>query len=421
MSQRRLPLHWRVMLAYTALGATLSVLFAGATLYIAEDYEEVVSTESLRGLAEDFGESLQHMLVSALPRSRHLTVYLQRPGQAASVPVALAALPPGIHELEHEGRIGVHVGVFDVPAGRLYLQIDLQQIERLEAHLDRYLVAIIALGITLSAWLGWLLARSTIAPVRKLAAAVAELDVRPAPTHLTAGMPADDLAKLAGAIDHYQARLVEASARESAFFADASHELRTPIAIVRGTAELLLDEAWPDPTMREPLQRLDRGMHQLTDLLDVLLGLARRQHPTTEPMDPLHLLVESLDSLNSAECGPAVQIEIHADPDAAARGTVQIRRHASLLLLRCLVRSLLSAEAAGVLRLRRTAVGFVLSFADATGLAAEGWATPCERSDAGRGLTLVGRLAQNLGWSVTASTAAACRVLTIILPPDLQA
>jgi two-component system sensor histidine kinase CiaH len=68
----------------------------------------------------------------------------------------------------------------------------------------------------------------------------------------------------------------EALERQRRFIADASHELRTPVAVVRARAELLQREsaALPEPT-RDELDRLHRDAEELSTLLAELLDLAR--------------------------------------------------------------------------------------------------------------------------------------------------
>ncbi|HVR80822.1 MAG TPA: histidine kinase dimerization/phospho-acceptor domain-containing protein, partial [Luteimonas sp.] len=260
-----LPLRMRVTLLYTLLGLVMSLLFAGTVTFITEDYEGVLVEEILRSQADDYAQRLQHQPDTALPRSRRLSGYLRRKDGSGDVPDALAAFPPGLHESARKGQEDLHVGVFDTASGRLYFSIDLQNIERLELHMDLILVAIIVLGTLVSAWLGWLLSGSVVRPVRRLADAVDGLSTQPERTTLAAQLPDDELGRLGKAIDDYQARLVAAEDAERAFFADASHELRTPIAVVRGATELLLEDAADIPQLQPRLQRLDRGMRQLSE------------------------------------------------------------------------------------------------------------------------------------------------------------
>ncbi len=64
--------------------------------------------------------------------------------------------------------------------------------------------------------------------------------------------------------------------RQRRFIADASHELRTPVAVLRARAELLAQEGSPlPPLVRGELAQLHRDADELSELLGELLDLAR--------------------------------------------------------------------------------------------------------------------------------------------------
>lgn len=409
MSLKRVSLRRRVAIAYTALGFALSLLFAGSVVYITEDYEAVLVEEILRGQAEDYGLRLAAGANATLPQTHRLSGYRRDGRGHDDIPPEYAALPPGIHESEQEDLDGMHIGVFDTQAGRLVFVIDLRDIERLERHLAWFLAAMVVLGTALAGWLGWIFSRSTVAPVGRLAEAVDALPTRPQPTALAESVSHDELGRLASAIDRYQARLVEADASERAFFADASHELRTPVAVVRGTAEVLLDGSQADAGTRLRLRRLDRGMQELTDLLDVLLGLARRREPVPEILDAHDLLQEAASASASAdaEASPPVSIE--------ATGSLRLPRHESLLLLRSMIRRILAPEEEGGLVLRLNGSELALAFVAEGAHPAPIRAAANQRSDRGYALTLTGRLADRLGWHWEQT---GDRALAVRLPDD---
>lgn len=407
----RLTLRRRIALAYSALGFVLSLLFALASFYLTEDYEKIVVTEILLGQAQDTAERLREHPDFPLPRTTRLSGYLRRHDGSGFVPPDLANLPPGIHDVQDATDPGRHAGVFDIDAGRLIFVVSLGSIESLERYLLWFMLAVIVFGTAAGGWVGWLFAGRTIHPVRRLAAAVDTLPSRPQATQLAQLVGDDELGRLARAIDAYQSRLVDADAAERAFFADASHELRTPIAVVQGAAEVLLDEAGAHPAQRRRLARLERGMHELTDLINVLLGLARRSAYVPASVDARTLLEESAASLASTLEPGLLRVDIEAS------GSLRVPREEAVLALRGILRRLLQPGAGGTLRLRAQGERIELHYCGAPAAPAAVHGPDVSRSDRRLGLTLIGRFAQHLGWRLDEqSTDANARCIVVLLP-----
>ena len=144
MKLRSASLRWRVTLAFGLLGAVLSGLFAWATTFITEHYENVLVDGMLTGFAEDIDARREgqpgHLL--ALPQTHTLQGYLRKADGSGSVPEAYLRLPPGFTEIELGDDSDIHLGVFDLGGDRLYLAINEADVEPLETDLERILGAI---------------------------------------------------------------------------------------------------------------------------------------------------------------------------------------------------------------------------------------------------------------------------------------
>jgi signal transduction histidine kinase len=101
--------------------------------------------------------------------------------------------------------------------------------------------------------------------------------------------PDDELKQLADTFDAMLARLDAAFAAQRQFVADASHELRNPLAIIRTNVDVALadPEAGPED-LRQAIAVVKRAGDRMALLVDDLLALARRQQPTLEH-DPVDL------------------------------------------------------------------------------------------------------------------------------------
>jgi signal transduction histidine kinase len=398
-----MALRRRVALAFVALGFVLSMGCAAVVAMVADDYEYVIAAEILRGQSEDYSLRLANGLPAQLPRTHRLSGYLAR-----DVPLRYAGYPPGVHE--DPARGDVHVGVFDTSGGRMTFVIDLSDIEQMEQHLHVFLAAMVVLGTALAGWLGWMLAGRALAPLGRLADAVDAMPTRPQATALRDRTSDDELGRLAGAIDAYQARLVDADAREQAFFADASHELRTPVAVVRGAIEVLMDEPQP-PAQEARLRRVERGMGELSDLLEAMLDVARRRPPQLEDVDAAKVLREA--GAAALALSPGVTLAVHA------AGSLRLAPREARLLLRGVLRHVLPHGAPGTLSLRLDGDALALRFeaAGADPAADPAESTPAAtRSDTGSVPALLDRLAQRSGWRIEFPQPRRARI--VLQPPS---
>ena len=100
----------------------------------------------------------------------------------------------------------------------------------------------------------------------------------------------DEIARLATTMNAMLDRLDTAGRRQRQFIADASHELRSPIAVLRTQLEVAL--AHPDPEVRSELvEGALQDTDRLQDLATDLLFLARLDSGAAEPpMDPVDLV-----------------------------------------------------------------------------------------------------------------------------------
>ncbi|MEO6155257.1 MAG: HAMP domain-containing sensor histidine kinase [Thermomonas sp.] len=395
-----MPLRRRVALAFTLLGFVLSLVFAMSVVVITEDYEQILAEEILHGQAEDYSLRLSNGLAAELPKTHRLSGYL---ATASDLPAEFGALPPGIHE--DVGSGGNHVGVFDTSAGRLVFVIDLSDIEVLEAHLEWFLAGMVVLGTLLAGALGWWFAGFALRPVQRLVSEVDALPVQPRRSTLAAHTSQDELGQLARAIDAYQTRLVDADTREQAFFADASHELRTPLSVVQGVTEVMLDDdGGNDPSQVSRLRRLERGVRDMGNLIEVLLGVARRSELQAETLDARSFLEEAayIALPDTPRSEKLVRVEIEGG------GNLHLPRREALLLVSGLLRKVAQQPPDTTIHVTLGDGELLIDkLVDAASINDD---TITSRSDTGQGSALLDRLAQRLGWQMTFESATRIRI-----------
>ena len=119
----------------------------------------------------------------------------------------------------------------------------------------------------------WLAVSAALRPLERLRRAVEERepdDLRPLPRVAVQR----ELRPLVQALNHFTERLRGQFERQSQFIADAAHELRTPLAVIKARLELGL-RAHDPATWRSTLEQAVQGTDRLTHLANQLLSLAR--------------------------------------------------------------------------------------------------------------------------------------------------
>jgi two-component system OmpR family sensor kinase len=161
----------------------------------------------------------------------------------------------------------------------------------------------------------WLLVRAALRPVDVLTREAAAIASFPSDRSLPAVPGDDEVARLAATLDGMLSRLRVAFERERAFVDDASHELRTPIAVLRGEVELALTAAPGSGEAEQALRAALREAERLSTLADGLLLLARERTGTAvvrrEPVDLLDLVVDESARLRRAL---GIAVEVRGEP-----------------------------------------------------------------------------------------------------------
>jgi heavy metal sensor kinase len=135
----------------------------------------------------------------------------------------------------------------------------------------------------------WLSGRA-LKPVKDITAAALNVSIENLSRRLPVPATGDELADLTEVLNTMLARLESAVRTLSQFVADASHEFRTPLAVIRTTAELALRRARAPEAYRDSLQEIGVEAERMTVLVEDLLILARSDAGVADmPLSPLDL------------------------------------------------------------------------------------------------------------------------------------
>jgi signal transduction histidine kinase len=157
-----------------------------------------------------------------------------------------------------------------------------------------------ALGVLFVASLGvgWVVAGRVLRPIGRITGVARDIQATDLSRRIELPGPEDELKQLADTFDAMLARLDAAFAAQRQFTADASHELRNPLAIIRTNVDVALSDPNADPEdLRHTIEVIKRASDRMARLVDDLLALARRQEPTLEhePVDLGAAVAEASD------------------------------------------------------------------------------------------------------------------------------
>ncbi len=151
---------------------------------------------------------------------------------------------------------------------------------------------------------GYFLARKALAPVAAMSRQAAFITAQNLHERLPIGNKRDELGSLAQNFNALLARLDDAFAQQRRFMADASHELRTPIAIVRGESEIALSKKNRSVAdYQESLEIVHDESRRMSRIVEDLMTLARIDAGQA-PLDKKQLRLDEL----IAECIRSVRV-----------------------------------------------------------------------------------------------------------------
>ncbi|PYX40696.1 MAG: two-component sensor histidine kinase [Acidobacteria bacterium] len=213
--------------------------------------------------------------------------------QAGWSPISPSLLRKSVHR---DGRIGrvpfrfvsqrieVRGHAYTVQAGTSTSEED-ETLERFQ----RYLLMFAPLLLLAAGGGGYWLSRRALAPVDALTRTARTITGHTLSSRLEQLHTRDELQRLSDTLNEMLARIEVAFRRVTEFTADASHELRTPISLIRTEAELVLRRSRGEQEYREALRHILLEAERTTSLIEELLALARadsgRQALNIQPID----------------------------------------------------------------------------------------------------------------------------------------
>ena len=179
------------------------------------------------------------------------------------------------------------------------------------------------LAVVVASAIGYALATAGLAPVEAMRRRATQISLGADEERLPLPAAHDEVRRLGETLNEMLGRLRRSFERERRFVADASHELRTPVAIVKTELEGALRTGDYGPEVRQALLAAVVECDRLAQLAEDLLVLARaadgRLPTRPEALRVRPLLEGTRDRFSDRAAQDGREIEIDAPPDLAVR------------------------------------------------------------------------------------------------------
>lgn len=290
----RLTLWYSLIVFISLIGAGLSILWLQARLGLARMDEELTAAtvaaagvlrtelneglsleQGVRDLLEELNLSDEGFAVVTTSGSVLGSTMARGPGIATAAIATAGAMPSTVAGGSAGARIRaadfVHHGV----RVRIVAWKSLAPLQAERRTLQRAMLLGIPLAVLLAGIGGLSIGRRSLQPLAEMAAQSTHIGSRNLDARLSTPNPLDELGTLARAFNGLLDRLAASLRQQRAFMADASHQVRTPVSIIRTAAQVTLSQ--PDRSAaeyRESLGLVARQAQRLTKMVDDMFILA---------------------------------------------------------------------------------------------------------------------------------------------------
>lgn len=322
------------------------------------------------------------------------------------IPTEFGSLPPGVHDEIRQGNRQYVVLVRGVDRERIVFAMDISHVEQRELTLTLWMILSAIVVVTLLTVATWFGANYLMRPLTLLSGSIRNLrpDTRGQAVKIAASDP-EEVAVIADALNEYLRQIDRYVERERSFLNIASHELRTPIAVISGAAELAAAQKHASDALPHLLriQWAARDMQHLVSLLLVLAKDPARLNDSNESID-LSLIVPRIVA-DHAHLVQGKELSFSYGTLAAVRRLLPAP--IAYAAIGNLVRNAIENTYRGTIRVSVGENGSVVIEDSGAGMSAEEMsrfhmrrARNGERQGDGIGLDLIARLCEHLGWTL---------------------
>lgn len=225
------------------------------------------------------------------------------------------------------GRLRIQSSIATSPAGRRYLMQVGEPLDRNDRALrgfESLMLWMVAASLGAAALVGRWMASWALAPLSAVAGATRSVSITRLDYRLPVRGVNDELDEVSRAFNQALARLEHAVGEMRQFSAALAHELRTPLAVLRGEAELALTRGLPREELQQTLAGQIDEFDKLARLIEQILTLARAEAGeivlAADPVDLSALGATTVEQLEAVADARGVGLSYTGDPGVVVVG-----------------------------------------------------------------------------------------------------
>ena len=291
--------------------ATLAGIYATNTIV-----KDVLMRGALNGEAEHYWRLFDQDPSQPLPNTNNMTGYLALNNDLSAVPEAVRSVGTdvGYHRAKfHDQEQIVHVSERD--GARLFLVFSSDGVTDLAFFFGIVPLSIVLLLVYGLMWVTYRMSQQAVSPVVRLAQQLEAFRIGSGSLDLgdLREEPDPEVVAMVEALDHYVQRVAAFVERERNFTRYASHELRTPVAVFKGSLDLLEKNQERSKAEKNAIARMRKTVLDMEGLIETLLMLAREQMPQSENVNVNDIVAHQIEVLDGLIQSRSNRVEVVAE------------------------------------------------------------------------------------------------------------
>ncbi|GEA12569.1 HAMP domain-containing sensor histidine kinase [Alteromonas sp. KUL49] len=268
----------RIVIQFCAFTLLLSAAYGFVSFMLMYNLEDGFIERNIQQEAQFLKEGYQKSGQWPVPRQGSMSLHFSKSTFPDDMRNVSLTEPKRV---EFYGDSGRHYHLYTFPEfNDTYLLAEVSNdlmIRPVRTGLMQFLGIIAAVLTAISCFVAWLISRRMTKPLRQLADKVDGVAPNQIPSKFAHQYPRNEIGVLSHALEHTFSRINQALSREAAFTRDVSHELRSPLAVIKNAAELHRSIDISKAQSEEIVKRIEDAAERMDKTVHTLLTLAREE------------------------------------------------------------------------------------------------------------------------------------------------